>query len=87
MDLKIRKEEKFENIKKSNEIEFLYEKKCDEIKKIFIENNLNYLSSYFEVEYSNYKGGFSMIKLYFSDIERLIPPNYLNDSLIFFYLK
>jgi hypothetical protein len=45
------------------------------------------INNQYEIEYANSKGGYSLLKLYHSDIERLIPPNYLNDNLIFFYLK
>ncbi len=40
-----------------------------------------------EVEYTNSKNLKSSFNLYQRDLERLYEPNYLNDNLIFFYLK
>jgi len=40
-----------------------------------------------EIEYTNSKNNKSNLILYQKDIERLNEPNYLNDNLIFFYLK
>ena len=59
----------------------------NKINDLFSQNYIQDGNNQFEIEYTNSKGGFSLLKLYGSDFERLIAPNYLNDNIIFFYLK
>ena len=84
----------FENLKNKNDesdssfIKSLYSVYLQNPKKSEIENIIIKKEEVFcEIEYTNAKGRLSNLKLYDTDLERLNPPNYLNDNLIFFYLK